>query len=367
LVALMRLTLCRFLARTFCRFVPCVLVACSSALAHSDASTELITLSDLTGLTGVSARGIQFSPDGDQLAYEDSKERLFLIAAKSGSKPRRIAEGSTPTWSPSGRLLAYYKGAGVGHRQLWVYDLSRRAARQVTKFAGGIDPDFRMSYLFPEALDFAWSPDSRSIVFGSRMDALGFNSAGKDILDRLHEKPAEVAPSDVGKPIVFTNSTPYGGTLAGILPGWRMPPPEVNRINQLYVVNVDDGKIRSVTHGPDGCATPDWSPDGKSIVCTSLEAREADGYGPPITNIYVVDPVTGARAAVTSGENQKLNPRWSPNGQYIAYIEIVGGHAFGGMPLISVVGRSGGPVMRIPDENTQRYDGRRLFQWLADG
>jgi Tol biopolymer transport system component len=52
----------------------------------------------------------------------------------------------------------------------------------------------------------------------------------------------------------------------------------------LYLVNVGSGETSRLTNFEDGSSEPDWSPDGKWIVFTS---RKDNKYG--ITDIYLLD------------------------------------------------------------------------------
>ncbi|MGZ8829057.1 MAG: S9 family peptidase [Thermoanaerobaculia bacterium] len=171
---------------------------------------------------------------------------------------------------------------------------------------------------------------------------------------------------------------------------------------QLYVAFADGSKVRAVTAAKGAFATPRWSPDGKSIAVLFIENASRKGGAleamtPPAGDIEmqveeqriaIVDPATKslqfatpsdmyiydydwspdgasfvAEAAFGSGENnywvaqlwrfdrgdikgrsiykpalQIANPRWSPDGKSIAFIE----------GLMSDEGQTGGDIHVMP-------------------
>jgi dipeptidyl aminopeptidase/acylaminoacyl peptidase len=84
-------------------------------------------------------------------------------------------------------------------------------------------------------------------------------------------------------------------------------------------VDVKAKQVQQLTQDDFGCFEPDWSPDGKSIVCASTEGRDMATFADS-ANIYIVDLASHRRTALTTGPATKWLPSWSPDGKGIAYV-----------------------------------------------
>ena len=131
------------------------------------------------------ASPLAVSPDGVRVAFvisrsdPDSNQNcvgVTVMGTAPGSVPRLIDQGGelilstgnfrgmiltigfparvTPSWSPDGRWIAYLR-RDHGSTQLWVAGADGAPARQLTQAAIDVE-------------QFAWRPDSASIVFASR-------------------------------------------------------------------------------------------------------------------------------------------------------------------------------------------------------
>jgi Tol biopolymer transport system component len=84
--------------------------------------------------------------------------------------------------------------------------------------------------------------------------------------------------------------------------------------SRLYLYNPDTGKAKAVT-GP-GYLYPSWSPDGRYIAATRTNA-----YG---TDVVILDGSTGAELAKLTNDGNSWAPTWSPKGDQVAYLHVVG-------------------------------------------
>lgn len=285
------------------------------AAADAPASIRMAVLSPDTGAvaftTGTSSR---------------QPEELWIVGTNPDSEPWKVATGlatqSAPAWSPDGQLLAF-QALADGVLQLWIWDRQRREVRQVTRIVDGIRPNFYTSVVGNSvepglALRLGWSPDSRHVVFSSRVS----------------EPPAVLGDSI---PIVLTETSPAPRIWAGILPhtsgGWHyengVPTKRTltdssalragDEIVQLFIADVGNGDTRQLTSGRAGGFDADWSPDGTNIVLVSGEGAPMLASRLRATNIHLIDVASGQRRSLTSDNGRKYSPTWSQDGQTVAF------------------------------------------------
>lgn len=281
---------------------------------------------------------LALSPDGKFAAYT-RENALWIVPTAVGAKPRKIADvrssgevtlTAVPRWSPLSDRLAYYSHQS-GSVQLWVYDPATERSRQISFVDGGVKPDFALliSGWITDPLRYSWSPDGSKIVFTTRVDT--HEATSSDIADANARFPSPERLA-AGEPIVLTNNTPLGWTLHGVVSysedrsdpygkGSMNTPPVTPRqtTTQLFVLDVQSGKHFQLTHDKAGYFMPDWSPDGKQIAYMSSEGQPMLRGSVFETNIFTLDLATGKKTKITQGRIQKLTPRWSPDGQWIAY------------------------------------------------
>jgi dipeptidyl aminopeptidase/acylaminoacyl peptidase len=325
---------------------------------------------------------MRLSPHGDLLAYTVDGE-IWLVATQKGSRPEKVAKGALPLWSPDGERLAFYSEAS-GTFQLWVLELKSLRSEQLTHFERGIDPDpaTRLFGFGSDALRYGWSPDSRKLVFTSQVPTPDGNS------NQIQHPRMIRAPTNKGLgPLVLTTTTPPDWTLSGIFShafrsnpwaSWEKShstkhddhPFAVRRVNQLFIVDTKGKKVEQLTHDNAVYFNPDWSPDGKKIVCASSEGQSLHNFGTGTTNLYVIEIATRKKSAITFGAGEKRMPSWSPDGESIAYL---GGEHFG-IQSVFVMPTSGGiptniasPLDRFVDGFQWDYDGTSIVVWYVDG
>jgi hypothetical protein len=130
--------------------------------------------------------------------------------------------------------------------------------------------------------------------------------------------------------------------------------------NDLYVLDVADGKERRLTKGA-RLTSPDLAPDGRSIVAVEV--------GEGTNRLVTVDPETGETQPITEfveGVNWE-HPRWSPDGSRIAVERWLQGR----MLDIVVLDSTGRVVWQVTDDEASDVtpswtpDGRYLL-WSSD-
>ena len=89
------------------------------------------------------------------------------------------------------------------------------------------------------------------------------------------------------------------------------------RFKEIYVMSLDAGDLRPVTHDNSIALAPSWSPDGRSLLYTSFVS------GNP--SLFASD-LGGDRRMVSSRHGLNLGGRWSPGGRAIAVALETGGN-----------------------------------------
>jgi TolB protein len=226
----------------------------------------------------------------------------LYVMRPDGTYQRRITgkpgDRATPTWSPSGELIAYTKDSQGRCPQIY---LLRPVGGSVRRLTAGC-------YHEP-----AWSPDGRKIVFSkcggdcqsqSGIWTLNVNGSG---LHRLSAGTLDADPSwsPDGATIAFVRAAPWPPAI------WLM---DADGTNQRQLTTPPN----AASQGQDG--EPDWSPDGKWIAF----AREHEPHPGPRTlefrrDIYLVRPDGADLRRLTQLAGQNRAPAWSPDGKRIVF------------------------------------------------
>ena len=208
--------------------------------------------------------------------------------------PVRINQGelanavvSEAAWSADGRMLAFLCAAPPGQRQVYVASADGQSVRKLTTLTGDLG-------------DPAWSPDGKSIAF------------------------------------LFTENAPRA-------PGPLMPmTPETGVIEskiyeqRLAVVDVATGNVQQISPAGMYVYEFDWSPDGKQFALIAAPGEGDNNWF--IAQLYRLPATGGALLPVYKPPLQIAVPRWSPDGQSVAFIA----------GLMSDEGSTGGDIFVVP-------------------
>jgi dipeptidyl aminopeptidase/acylaminoacyl peptidase len=314
---------------TFLKYLTLVAVTAAHCLSIAK-EPRPITLQDLQTLSHNSIYYLQISPDGRRIVYttwgnaaegEGPEGNLWIVDARPNSTPRQFGRGMLPHWSPDGAHLAYYS-PGARNRQLWVMDVRTGKSHQITHLRDGIQISqytFFDGWWF-DPLWYSWSPDGTKLAFTSLTAKEGAQSG---MAPKANQAALGADPKQ-GLPLILTSTTPYAWTMHGVFAASegneRDPSARVDpwKVGQIFIADVKTGQVEQLTRGNDNYFNPQWSPDGKSIVCASTEGS-MDWTDFKRTNLYVFGVDSKAKRAVTAGDGVKRLPSWSPDGKWIAY------------------------------------------------
>jgi len=318
---------------------------------------------------------VRLSPDGRRIVYTlwgesaaggEPTDDLWVVATRPGSTPRAYGHGTLPKWSSDGRSISYFR-KDAGDRQLWVLDVVSGRTRQVTRIRGGItvDPYTRQGGWIHDPLQYAWSPDGTRLVFVSEVAKPGAPPIDTDPSARIAQ------PGRTGTPLVLTNSTPVEWTMRGVYRGhdrWlpESTTPRPPQVSQLFIVDVRTLRLRQLTRDGGNYFNPDWSPDGRRIVCVSTSGRSMSGAEFEGTQVYAIDVATGSKTALTSGAGVRRLPTWSPDGRWIAF--FASDQRFGKEHALVMAAEGGAATDLTRQLEPPRSPGEDLFHltWAPD-
>ena len=277
-----------------------VVISSFSQTKHALTFDEFISLGRVTDP--------QVSPDGKLVAYvvtyhnkteNKTNSNIYVIPANGGIvRQLTSAKGAnnTPRWMPDGKSLAFISTRDGG-AQIWTVPAEGGEAHKMSSISTGVS-------------DLQVSPDGKWFSFSSEV----YPDCLTDESNRMRTE--EVEKSKV-KAKIF-DKLPYR-----VWNAWRD-----GKRSHLFVLPAGGGSSRDITPGDfdsppidlGGVWSYSWSPDSREIAFM----RNPDPVVATSTNndIFVV-PVTGGELKkITDNPGNDSQPLYSPDGKYIAYLQM---------------------------------------------
>ena len=245
----------------------------------------------------------RIAPDGKLVAYVVTKvdraqnrrtSSIWMVPPDGTGAPRQFTTSpqstNSPRWRPDGKALAFLStrpagetAAGASEQpraQVYLLSMSGGEARKLTNLKNGVSA-------------FQWSPDGNRLVVVSRIGPSDSRPENKDRSDVRHYKNSSYKFNDTG---------------------WFD-----DRRTHLWVVDIQSGNAKQITEGNDwNDSDPQWSPDGTRIAFVSNRTgKEYDENRN--TDVWVISAEGGPLTRISDHDESDNSPRWSPDGQTIAF------------------------------------------------
>jgi Tol biopolymer transport system component/DNA-binding winged helix-turn-helix (wHTH) protein len=278
-----------------------------------------------------------FTPDGMHILYEDA-ERVMRVVNLDGNNPHTLATlpgyMHAPRYSPDGKRIRFWLGGPIIGSSRTIWEMESNGAHLHPLF-----PDWKAA---TDLCCGAWSPDGARYYFQASV-------GGDQSIWVLPERRSIFQ----GAPAAFrliSGPLRYGG-----------PSPSLDG-KKLFVVGEEarvelfrydlkakrfDPYLGGLSAGP-----VDFSPDGKSVAYVSY----------PDMTLWRSRLDSSEKVRLTTSPIRAYEPRWSPDGSRIAFLDVQSGRPW----TIRVINTEGGdspmPIRALTGDDSESDP-----TWTPDG
>lgn len=271
----------------------------------------------------------------------DDIQEIHEVVRMDGAYKLNISDAGSlqnPAWSPDDRyiiLTRFINGYNEDSADLVIFDLSNGVSRLLVSDGSG-------NINLPGS---CWNPITHSIVFSSTREphdeifVIAENGNPGDEV-RITEREGKVAYepsfSPDGQWIVFESH--------------RL---DVEENGVIYKYRIDGTEpYKMLTDLGNDCRQPNWSPSGEHILYQQFSERRWD--------IWLMNADGSNKRMLTSGEGDKTDASFSPDGGWIVYSSDEDEIQFANLFIIPI---AGGKSIRVTDYDG--YDGAP--SWSSSG
>jgi len=273
-----------------------LLISINLSHAQDQAQPDAFSYMDVFELQMVASP--QISPDGNTVIYErhqfdamsDRRYVNLWSIGFNGDNHIGLTSGigsyGNVVWSPGGDRIAY-TSSEEGSTQIFIRWMDEGITTSITNLDSS-----------PGSL--AWSPDGNHLLFTKRIDAPKPN---------IGSFPGPPEGADWAPPAQVIDHVMYRSDGSGYVD---------LTYSHIFVISADGGAPRQLTTGPYNHSSPEWAPDGQSIIFTADRTGNA-ALDPNNQQIFEIDVESGELTQITDSRGPRSNPSISPDGQHIAY------------------------------------------------
>jgi imidazolonepropionase-like amidohydrolase/Tol biopolymer transport system component len=294
-------------------------------------------------------------------------ERYDLETGEISTAVSGVGGAVRPAPSPNGQYVAFVRRERT-QSKLYVKDLASGEARKVYD---ALDQDVQETWavtgVYP---NFAWTPDSSSIVFwaGGKIRQVGRDGTGARVIPFRVNDTRGV--TDGPHPQISVSPDQFQTKMAR----FAAAAPDGKRVvyeslGKLWIKPLGGGAPKRLTGtGIESRELfPAWSRDGRSIVFVEWTDT---GFG----RIMIADAASGSARAITGSPGHYARPTFSPDGMHIVFEKVAGGGltspSWSDNPGIYRMSISGGVMTRVTQDGANAQFGAandRVFMVVREG
>jgi imidazolonepropionase-like amidohydrolase/Tol biopolymer transport system component len=238
---------------------------------------------------------------------QTGRERTF-VARPGGSV--------TPRPSPDGKSLAFIRRVRLGS-QLFIKDLASGSESPVfDKLDKDLQEAWTVQGVYPQ---YAWTPDSRSIVIWGQGKFWRVEAASKQSREIPFVAPVRQTNSQAVRFPVAVHADEFPVRMlrdVRVSPDGRQV--AYSALGRIYVRNLPDGSPARASLGAGGDAAgafeldPAWSSDGRQLVLTTWHDES-------LGRVVTLDLATKSMREVVTEPGHYIEPSFSADGRWIVY------------------------------------------------